>query len=239
VDSDEEAIALLKEWSPEEEEGEYAYKLRKKLEDVHIWTLIYLAKQHGWTPKIDIDEKRPDLWKGSVTPPVELPTPPEPYVPPPLTLLPSVLQEYVHAAAESLKRDVSFVFLPKLSAIGTAIGIARSIILKPGYIQPPNIWTAIINPTGTLKSVSIEEACFAVAEHERKLDWLNKRSGRDLRRGLGAVGVPEEIATRQKAKAARDTNMHDGRSYTGSFGGQASIQSPWRFGRERRNLRLV
>ena len=185
------------------------------------------------TPKIDSDEKRPNLWKGSVTPPVELPPAPALYRPPPLTLLPSVLQEYVHAAAESLKRDVSFVFLPKLSALGTAIGNSRSIILKPGYIQPPNIWTAIINPTGTLKSVSIEEACFAVAEHERKLDWLNKRSGRDLRRGLGAVGVPEEIATRQKAKAARDTNMHDGRSYTGSFGGQASIQSARRFDRER------
>ena len=42
------AIELLKEWSPEEEEGEYAYKLRHRLENVTVGTLIYLAQQHGW-----------------------------------------------------------------------------------------------------------------------------------------------------------------------------------------------
>jgi hypothetical protein len=109
-------------------------------------------------------------------PEIELPPLPAPYVPPPLTLLPSVLQDYVHAAAESLKRDVSFLFLPKLSALGAAIGNSRSILLKRGYIQPPNIWTGIINPTGTLKSASIEEGCFAVVEHEQKLGRLNREA---------------------------------------------------------------
>jgi hypothetical protein len=177
-----EAVDVLNEWSPEEEQGEYAAKLKSGFTEIHIGTLIYLAQQHGWErPQIPYKnasaaQERPDLWKGSVTPPVELPPAPAPYRPPPLTLLPSVLQEYVHAAAESLKRDVSFVFLPKLSAIGTAIGNSRSILLKPGYIQPPNIWTGIINPTGTLKSASIEEARFAVVEHEQELDRLNKEA---------------------------------------------------------------
>ena len=45
---DEDAIEVLKEWSPEEEEGEYAYKLRHRLENVTVGTLIYLAQQHGW-----------------------------------------------------------------------------------------------------------------------------------------------------------------------------------------------
>jgi putative DNA primase/helicase len=61
---DEDAIELLKEWSPEEREGEYAEKLRHRLENVHVGTLIHLAKQHGWRPKIAQVEKRPDLWKG-------------------------------------------------------------------------------------------------------------------------------------------------------------------------------
>ena len=49
--SDEDAIELLKEWSPEERDGEYADKLRHRLENVHIGTLIHLAKQHGWAPR--------------------------------------------------------------------------------------------------------------------------------------------------------------------------------------------
>ena len=145
---------------------------------------------------VDVDEPEP----------AELPPPPAPYVPPPLDLLPSVLQDYVHAAAESLKRDVSFVFLPMLSAIGAAIGIARSILLKRGYIQPPNIWTGIINPTGTLKSASIEEGCFAVVEHEQELDRLNREAAEIYaeelatwkaknKKGRGQKPKPPEIKT--------------------------------------------
>jgi putative DNA primase/helicase len=55
------AIELLCEWSPEEEEGEYAKKLSSGLERVHVASLIYWAQQHGWGPV-------PDLWKGSAHP---------------------------------------------------------------------------------------------------------------------------------------------------------------------------
>ena len=88
--------------------------------------------------------------------PVELPPAPPPYIPPPLTLLPPLLQEYVHAAAESLNVDVAYPFLPLLSSLGSAIGNARSIILKPGFVQPPVIWTGVIGPTGSLKSPELE-----------------------------------------------------------------------------------
>jgi hypothetical protein len=119
----------------------------------------------------------PDLWNGRVTVKAEreeLPPPPPPCIQPPLNLLPPMLQEYIHAAAESLNVDVGFTLLPLLSCLGTAIGNSRSIILKPGFIQPSNIWTGIISPTGTLKSPSIEEACFAMVEHEKELDQQNK-----------------------------------------------------------------
>jgi hypothetical protein len=56
--SEADAIELLKEWSPEEQEGEYADKLRHPLKHIHIGTLIYLAKQQGWTPKISEDDQR-------------------------------------------------------------------------------------------------------------------------------------------------------------------------------------
>jgi len=78
------AIGLLCEWSPEEEEGEYAYKLRKGLEHVTVGTLFFLAMQQGWTgPKNpyhsqgaaaaqqfgeEKKKERPDLRGGSVCP---------------------------------------------------------------------------------------------------------------------------------------------------------------------------
>jgi putative DNA primase/helicase len=49
---DDEAIEVLIEWSPEERGGEYAEKLRQRLKDVHVGTLIHVAREHGWTRKI-------------------------------------------------------------------------------------------------------------------------------------------------------------------------------------------
>jgi hypothetical protein len=101
---------------------------------------------------------------------------PPPYVSPPLTLLPSPLLDYVRTAAESLNVDVAYVFLPLLSALGAAVGNARSIILKGKFIQPQVLWTGIVGRTGSRKSPAIEAGCFAVMEHERELARQNKQA---------------------------------------------------------------
>jgi hypothetical protein len=93
-----------------------------------------------------------------------------------LALLPSQLQEYIHAAAESLNVDVSYILLPLLSSLGAAIGNARSIILKRGFIQPPIIWTGIIGRSGSRKSPALNAGCFAVMENERDLMRQNKQA---------------------------------------------------------------
>jgi Protein of unknown function (DUF3987)/VirE N-terminal domain len=105
--------------------------------------------------------------------PAELPLRPAPYVPPALTLLPQVLQEYVNAAAESLNVDLSFIFLPLLSALGSAIGNSRSILLKRNFTQSPVIWSGIIGRSGSRKSPSLDAGCFAVLEHELELMQQN------------------------------------------------------------------
>src|SRR5262249_53928651 len=97
-----------------------------------------------------------------------------PYLPPPLALLPRHVREYIHAAAESLNVDVAYILLPLLSALGSAIGSARSILLKRGFIQPPVIWTGIIGRSGSRKSPGLDAGCFAVIEHERELVRQNK-----------------------------------------------------------------
>jgi hypothetical protein len=126
-----------------------------------------IAKLIEEKPKIEVE--------GDVHP-AQLPPPPLPYVPPPLTLLPAVLQDYIHAAAESLNVDVAFILLPVLSSLGSAIGNSRSILLKKGFIQPPVIWTGIIGRSGTRKSPSLELGCFAVREYERELMRQNKEA---------------------------------------------------------------
>jgi hypothetical protein len=45
---DDRAIEVLKEWRPEEEPGQYAEKLKHRLRDVHIGTLIQWAQQRGY-----------------------------------------------------------------------------------------------------------------------------------------------------------------------------------------------
>jgi uncharacterized protein DUF3987/VirE-like protein len=96
------------------------------------------------------------------------------YLPPPLTLLPQVLQEYVNAAAEALNVDESLILLPGLSSLGAAIGNSRSILLKRGFVQPSNIWSGILARSGARKSPALEAGCLGVMEHERSLTQHNK-----------------------------------------------------------------
>ena len=80
--------------------------------------------------------------------PSQLRPAPARYVSPPLDLLPPELQDYICAAAESINVDVAFIQLPLLSSLATAIGNSRSILLKPGYVQPP-----VIGPASSGKAV--------------------------------------------------------------------------------------
>jgi putative DNA primase/helicase len=54
----EDVIDVLKEWSPEEREGEYADKLRHRLENVTVGTLIHLAREQGWRRPENPDPSR-------------------------------------------------------------------------------------------------------------------------------------------------------------------------------------
>ena len=172
--NDDDAIEVLNEWSAEEQPGEYADKLQHRLNEVHIGTLIHLACANGWRSQPETTPRVEAQSNGDVES-VELLPALEPYTPPPFDLLPSQLQEYVYAAAESLNVDESFILLPSISSLGTAIGNSRSIILKPGFIQPPVIWTATIGRSGSRKSPGLEAGCIGVMKHERELIEQNKQ----------------------------------------------------------------
>lgn len=98
---------------------------------------------------------------------------PPKYSPPPLTLLPSNLQEYVCAAADSLDVDVAFIFLPLLSACAAAIGNSRSLRIKKGFVQPAILWTTIVARSGSKKSPALSAIASFVNARERQLLQLN------------------------------------------------------------------
>jgi hypothetical protein len=99
---------------------------------------------------------------------------PAPYEKPPLDLLPSILQEYVLATAESVDVDAAWSFFPHLDAIATAIGNTRSIYLKPGYVEPPNFFIAIIGRSGERKNPVLRLSFLPVIEHEWELHRSNR-----------------------------------------------------------------
>lgn len=45
---EDEGTAVLQDWSPEEQPGEYEQKFKHRLDRVTIGTLVHIAKEHGW-----------------------------------------------------------------------------------------------------------------------------------------------------------------------------------------------
>ncbi len=91
-----------------------------------------------------------------------LPTPaPEPQAPPvveteverfPLEVLPGPARRLVEAGAKSLGCPPDLIAVPVLAALGTAIGTARRIELKPGWSEGAAIYAAVVARPGGAKS---------------------------------------------------------------------------------------
>ncbi len=80
------------------------------------------------------------------------------YVPFPTRALPDVVSEFVDAGSDAIGCDASFLALPLMSAIASAIGTTFRIRIKGNWHEPAVLWTAIIGESGTTKSPAIETA---------------------------------------------------------------------------------
>jgi len=90
------------------------------------------------------------------------------YLPPPIDRLPSPLAEYVAACAEAIGCDPCLVAMPALAACAAAIGDARAIQVKAGWIELAILWTLIIAPSGALKTPAMKAAMIGLEEAQRK-----------------------------------------------------------------------
>jgi hypothetical protein len=86
----------------------------------------------------------------------------------PTHLLPEPIARYVREAAASLGCDESFVALPVLVLLGSAIGTTRRILLKRTWREYPIIWCVIVAASGAKKSPPFDLALAPLQKLQRE-----------------------------------------------------------------------
>ena len=99
--------------------------------------------------------------------PVEVKEPPR-YQPFPVECLPDPLKQLVVEGAKAIGCDESYIALPLLTAVATAIGTTRCLQVKRGWMVPSILWTAIIGESGTSKSPAFRLAMKPFRKLQRK-----------------------------------------------------------------------
>ena len=74
----------------------------------------------------------------------------------PVDALPEPIRSFVESAANAIGCDPSYIALPMLSGLASAIGNTNRIALKNSWSEPAIIWTAIVGESGTAKSPALE-----------------------------------------------------------------------------------
>jgi len=106
------------------------------------------------------------------------------YAPPPIDRLPPLLAEYVAACAAAIGCDPSLIAMPALAACAAAIGDARAIQIKAGWIEFPILWTLAIAPSGALKTPALKAAMHGLEEAQRKAFNQYQRAEVQFKEGL-------------------------------------------------------
>ena len=86
----------------------------------------------------------------------------------PVDALPEPVRGFVLAGAKAIGCDASFVALPLLTVLASAIGNTRRIQLKRGWAAPSILWCAIVGESGSAKSPAFKLAMRPLRERQRK-----------------------------------------------------------------------
>ena len=122
--------------------------------------------------------------------PPPLPPPAQPF---PVEALPTDLDRLVVGASKAIGCDSSFVALPGLAVLASAIGTTYCIRLKRGWSEQAVLWTVIVGESGTLKSPALALATLPLRELQ----------SRDIARWQHTVELYEQaLLEHQKAMVA-------------------------------------
>ena len=81
--------------------------------------------------------------------------------------MPAPLKSHVQASAAAVGCDPAYVLLPILSALGAAIGTTTRLEVKPGWYEPPVLWTGVVGESGSGKTPAQELAVEFIEAKER------------------------------------------------------------------------
>jgi len=92
----------------------------------------------------------------------------ETFQPFPVDVLPEPVRGFVAAGAKAIGCDPSYLALPLLTAIASAIGTTRRLELKRGWTVPAILWCAIVGESGTAKTPAFKLVMRPIRERQRK-----------------------------------------------------------------------
>ncbi len=80
----------------------------------------------------------------------------------PVDVLPDPIRGFVAEAAKAIGCDPSYIALPMLSGLASAIGNTHRIALKRRWPEPAIVWTAVVGESGTMKTPAFKLAMKAI-----------------------------------------------------------------------------
>ena len=94
----------------------------------------------------------------------------------PVGVFPEPVRSFVQESAKATGCDPSYVALPMLSALASAIGNSTCIQLKRSWKEPAIVWTVIVGESGTMKSPALELALRSVRKRQQEAmrDYADK-----------------------------------------------------------------
>jgi Protein of unknown function (DUF3987) len=87
----------------------------------------------------------------------------------PVAVFPAPLRQFMHEVAAALPCPPDFVGVPMLALLGCAIGTSRVLRVKPGWLEGPRLYTAVVADTGTKKSPALRFGAQPYYDRQRTL----------------------------------------------------------------------
>lgn len=138
----------------------------------------------------------------------EQPIPLQEYkVPPfPVSIFPGWLQEYVKAEAEATQTPADLAGMLALAVLATAAQKKFNVVIRPGWVEPLNLWPLVAMPPASRKSVVFGDMMKTIFQYEKaKTEGLadtitNKQAEWD---------ILEQSFQHLKARAAKSTDRQE------------------------------
>jgi hypothetical protein len=129
----------------------------------------------------------------------------------PLEALPNKLKEFISDVSKTFGFPPDFVAIPTITILGAALGSHHSIEIKRGFVEKPNIFTAIVSPSGTGKSPALKIAFEPVeikqnrAAEEYELEMINYNEDMAIyEHAVKKAGKGENLPERPKKPILRE-----------------------------------